>query len=230
MSIQTCDVRLDVNGVTHELTIEPRETIAEVLRERLGLLGTKVSCELQVCGVCTVLLDDSPVSACNVLAVEADRRRLRTVEGLAEGPDELSALQRAFLEQGAVQCGFCTGGMLVAATALLEENPSPSEEEVRAYLNGNLCRCTGYAAVFRAVADASDEPRERHEMRAGVARRELGAGAMAHHARAHAHGAALDAIDAEQRVGERADGGQDPDHQDPDRGRARVALVDQRMP
>jgi carbon-monoxide dehydrogenase small subunit len=157
MSVETFDVRLDVNGVTHDLTIEPRETIAEVLRDRLGLIGTKVSCELQVCGVCTVLLDDRPISACNVLAVEADGRRLRTVEGLADASGELDRVQQAFLEHGAVQCGFCTAGMLMAATALLDEVPLPSEDQVRAHLNGNLCRCTGYAAIFRAIADAAQE-------------------------------------------------------------------------
>jgi carbon-monoxide dehydrogenase small subunit len=155
MSTPTCDVRLDVNGTVHELTIEPRETIADVLRERLALLGTKVSCELQVCGVCTVLLDGRAVSACTMLAVEADGCRLRTVEGLAGEAGELSPLQQAFLEQGAVQCGFCTAGMLTTTTALLTEEPAPSAEQVREYLNGNLCRCTGYAAIFRAVAVAA---------------------------------------------------------------------------
>ncbi|MGH2467365.1 MAG: (2Fe-2S)-binding protein [Candidatus Limnocylindrales bacterium] len=148
------EIELSVNGRRRQVRIEPRETLAEVLRERLSLTGTKVSCDAQVCGACTVLVDDLPVSACTYLAVDADERTVRTVEGLA-GQAGLSALQQAFIDHAAFQCGFCTPGMLMAATALLEENPSPSREEVVRGLEGNLCRCTGYAPIIEAVLDAA---------------------------------------------------------------------------
>ncbi len=148
------DVELLVNGRPHQLRIEPRETLAEVLRERLALTGTKVSCDVQVCGACTVLVDGLAVSACTFLAVDADGLRVRTVEGLAEDGG-LSALQQAFIDHAAFQCGFCTPGMLMAATALLEENPSPSREEVIEALEGNICRCTGYRGIVDAVLAAA---------------------------------------------------------------------------
>jgi carbon-monoxide dehydrogenase small subunit len=149
------DVALVVNGDARRLTIEPRETLAEVLRDRLGLTGAKVSCDAQVCGACTVLVDGLPVSGCTFLAVDAEGRRVRTVEGLAED-GRLNPLQQAFIDEAAFQCGFCTPGMLMAATALLEEHPSPTRADVIHGLEGNLCRCTGYepivAAVLRAAA------------------------------------------------------------------------------
>ncbi len=147
-------VALTVNGRTHGLSIEPRETLAEVLRERLSLTGAKVSCDAQVCGACTVLVDGLPVSACTFLAVDADGRRVRTVEGLAEAGC-LSPLQQSFIDHAAFQCGFCTPGMLMAATALLEEQPHPTREEVVHGLEGNLCRCTGYAPIVEAVLAAA---------------------------------------------------------------------------
>lgn len=155
----TLDVSLVVNGRRHELRIEPRETLAEVLRERLGLTGTKVSCDAQVCGACTVLVDEQAVSACTALAVDADGRNVRTVEGLAHG-GTLSPLQQAFVDHAALQCGFCTPGMLMAATALLQDNPRPTREEVVHGLEGNLCRCTGYEPIVQAVLAAAEATRE----------------------------------------------------------------------
>lgn len=150
----TTDLTLTVNGQRQELRIEPRETIAEVLRDRLALTGAKISCDAQVCGACTVLVDGLAVSGCTFLAVDADRREVRTVEGLAtEG--RLSPLQQAFIDHAGFQCGFCTPGMLMAATALLEENPNPTRDEVVTALEGNLCRCTGYAPIVEAVLAAA---------------------------------------------------------------------------
>jgi carbon-monoxide dehydrogenase small subunit len=148
------DVELTINGVRRDLRIEPRESLADVLRGRLSLTGTKVSCDAQVCGACTVLVDGLAVSACTFLAVDADGRSVRTVEGLARD-GRLSALQQAFIDRAAFQCGFCTPGMLMAATALLEDNASPTREEVVHGLEGNLCRCTGYAPIVDAVLQAA---------------------------------------------------------------------------
>jgi aerobic-type carbon monoxide dehydrogenase small subunit (CoxS/CutS family) len=141
------------------LRIEPRETIAEVLRERLALTGTKVSCDAQVCGACTVLVDGLAVSACTYLAVDADGRAVRTVEGLATEAG-LAPIQQAFIDHAGFQCGFCTPGMLMAATALLEEDPSPTREAVIHGMEGNLCRCTGYAHIIDAIVAAAEPPRE----------------------------------------------------------------------
>ena len=149
-------ITMHVNGVSRTLTIEPRETLGEVLRERLELTGLKISCDEQVCGACTILVDGRPVSACTMLAVDADERLVRTVEGLMDG-DRLSALQQAFIDHGAFQCGYCTPGMLMAATALLEDNPTPSREDVVDGLEGNLCRCTGYAPIIDAVLSAASD-------------------------------------------------------------------------
>ncbi len=147
-------ISLTVNGLAHQLDLEPRVTLADLLRERLGLTGLKVSCDVQVCGACTVLVDGLAVSACTYLAVDADGRAVATVEGLArEG--QLSPLQQAFIDHAAFQCGYCTPGMLMAATALLIENPSPTRAEVVAGLEGNLCRCTGYVPIIEAVLQAA---------------------------------------------------------------------------
>lgn len=143
-----------VNEQMRDLTIEPRETLAEVLRDRLGLRGLKISCDAQVCGACTVLVDGLPVSGCTYLAIDADGRRVRTVEGLAVD-GELSPLQQAFIDKAAFQCGFCTPGMLMAATALLEDQSDPSREDVIHGLDGNLCRCTGYEPIVEAVLVAA---------------------------------------------------------------------------
>ena len=154
-TIQLVDLACTVNGRDVALRIEPRETLADVLRERLGLTGTKVSCDAQVCGACTVLLDGQPVSSCTLLAVEASGRAVRTVEGLARD-GSLTPLQEAFIEHAAFQCGFCTSGMLMAATALLEEQRHLSREDVVLALEGNLCRCTGYVPIVDAVLAAAE--------------------------------------------------------------------------
>lgn len=162
------EVVINVNGQSRVLTIEPRETLADVLRDRLALTGTKVSCDAQVCGACTVLVDDLPVSACTFLAVAADGRRVRTVEGLAQG-DRLSPLQEAFIDNAALQCGFCTPGMLMVSTALLEENPNPNRNEVVEALEGNLCRCTGYVPIVEAVLAAVSRSAPSRAARSGSA-------------------------------------------------------------
>ena len=149
-------IELSVNGERHEIAVKPRNTLVEVLREKIGLTGTKEGCEQGACGVCTVLLDGRPVLSCLTLAIECDGRRVLTVEGLAHG-DQLSPIQQAFLDQGAVQCGYCTAGMLMSATALLERNPKPSLPEIKKALEGNICRCTGYNAIVAAVQQASGQ-------------------------------------------------------------------------
>lgn len=147
-------VTLTLNGEATELLCEPRQTLLEVLRDELDLTGTKEGCATGDCGACSVLLDGRVVCSCLVLGVEAEGRAVITVEGLADG-DRLHPLQTAFLEHAALQCGICTPGFLVAAKALLERNPDPSEHEVRYELAGNLCRCTGYDKIVRAVLAAA---------------------------------------------------------------------------
>jgi aerobic-type carbon monoxide dehydrogenase small subunit (CoxS/CutS family) len=147
-------VTLRVNGIAYELELVPSVTLLYAVRDAVGLTGAKEGCDDSECGACMMLLDGKPVNSCSYLAVQADGREVTTVEGLAEG-SELAPLQRAFLEHGGVQCGFCTPGMLISATALLESTPSPSEEEVRIALSGNLCRCTGYDGIVKAVVEVS---------------------------------------------------------------------------
>ena len=147
---------LTVNDVPYELAVDPGRSLLDALREDVGLTGTKAGCEDSECGACMVLLDGRPVNSCSYLALQAAGRRITTVEGLARDGVP-SPLQRAFLEGGGVQCGFCTPGMLISATALLEANASPSEDEIRAALAGNLCRCTGYQKIIAAVARAARE-------------------------------------------------------------------------
>ena len=149
-------VSLSVNGEWHEVPVRPRLTLVEVIREAIGLTGTKASCESGTCGACTVLLDGRPVLACLTLAIECDGRHVTTVEGLADG-EKLSPIQEAFLDQGAVQCGFCTSGMLMSATALLRDNAQPTRAAINKALEGNLCRCTGYNAIVDAVLQASGQ-------------------------------------------------------------------------
>jgi aerobic-type carbon monoxide dehydrogenase small subunit (CoxS/CutS family) len=139
-----------VNGERHEIAFAPNKTLLEVLREELGLTGTKHGCELGECGVCTVLVDGAPVLSCLALAAQYTERRIETVEGMADG-GMLHPLQQAFAELGAAQCGYCTPGFLLAAQALLAANPRPSREEIKAALAGNLCRCTGYLKIYEAV-------------------------------------------------------------------------------
>jgi carbon-monoxide dehydrogenase small subunit len=148
------DLSMTVNGRPVELTVEPRETLLEVLRERLGLTGTKKSCDVQVCGACSVLVDGLPVSSCTYLAYEARGKQVLSIEGLAQG-EQLHPIQEAFVEHGALQCGFCTPGMVLSVKALLDESPAPSEAEIKHYLRGNLCRCTGYKKIVEAVVDAA---------------------------------------------------------------------------
>jgi len=140
-----------LNGEPTQLEIEPRETLAEVLRARCRLTGVKLSCEAQVCGACTVLVDGLPVSACTYLAYEARDRRVLTIEGLADESGRLHPLQQAFMDNFAFQCGFCTPGMILAAKALLDERPQPTQQEIIAYMDGNLCRCTGYLAIVKSI-------------------------------------------------------------------------------
>lgn len=144
------DIKLEVNGRELTQEVEVRKTLAEFLRLDLGLTGTKVSCELQVCGACTVLVDHLPVSSCTYLAADADGRSVQTIEGLADD-GELHPLQEAFMNEFALQCGYCTPGFIMMAVALLSENPRPTREEVVHYLDGNICRCTGYRPIIDAV-------------------------------------------------------------------------------
>jgi carbon-monoxide dehydrogenase small subunit len=147
---------LTVNGISYPVDVEPHRSLLWTLRHELGLTGSKEGCDDSECGACMVLIDGRPVNSCSYLALQADGREITTVEGLANG-NELNPLQEAFLQVGGVQCGFCTPGMLISATALLRENPSPTEDEVRLALSGNLCRCTGYQKIVGAVLSAADE-------------------------------------------------------------------------
>jgi carbon-monoxide dehydrogenase small subunit len=153
-------VQVTVNGESRSAEVEPRLLLAHFLRETLGLTGTHIGCDTTSCGACTVLLDGVPVKSCTVLAVQADGRAITTVEGL-ETTDGLHPMQQAFHEEHGLQCGFCTPGMMLTAIALLEENPDPSEEEVRWALSGNVCRCTGYQNIVKAVRGAAATIRER---------------------------------------------------------------------
>ena len=147
-------IELNVNGELYEVAIQQHRTLAEVLREELDLIGTKEACNEGDCGSCTVILDGKTVTACLTLAVEADGRQITTIEGIADG-SKLSPLQQKFIDHGAIQCGFCTPGMVMSATALLEENPNPTEYEVRMGIAGNICRCTGYTKIVEAILDTS---------------------------------------------------------------------------
>jgi carbon-monoxide dehydrogenase small subunit len=151
-------VSFSVNGCREQIDVEPRRTLADALRDDLGLTGTHLGCEQGVCGACTVLLDGEPVRSCLMLAVQADGSSLTTVEGLAG--DDLHPLQQAFADCHGLQCGFCTPGFLISALHLLTENPDPSREEIRAGLSGNICRCTGYAGIVDAVRQAATVLRE----------------------------------------------------------------------
>ena len=149
-------ITVTVNGVAERRTVPSNMTLLQLLREELALTGTKNGCEAGECGACTVLVDGEPVNSCMMLAVEADGREVVTVEGLASG-DKLSPLQEAFVEHNAIQCGFCTPGMLIAAHALLRRNPDPTEEEIKQALVGNLCRCTGYVRIIDAIQSAAEQ-------------------------------------------------------------------------
>ncbi len=148
------EITVTVNGTRLSRTVPARMTLAQLLRDELNLTGTKVSCDMQVCGACSVLVDDAPVSSCTYLAADADGREVQTVEGLA-GPGGMSDLQRAFMDNFALQCGFCTPGFLMMATVLLRENPHPSRDEIAEFLAGNICRCTGYQPIIDAIAQVA---------------------------------------------------------------------------
>ena len=151
------DATLIVNGRAYPVAIEPGRNLLSVLRSAVGLTGATEGCDDSECGACMVLLDGQPVNSCSYLALQADGREIVTIEGLAGKDGQLHPLQQAFLDQGGVQCGFCTPGMLISAKALLDRNPSPDEEEIRLALSGNLCRCTGYSGIVRAVQAASGQ-------------------------------------------------------------------------
>jgi len=150
------DIRLTVNGTAHEAEVESRLLLVHFIRENLRLTGTHIGCDTSHCGVCTVLLDGEPVKSCTVLAVQADGRSVSTVEGL-EQAGKLHPVQEGFTEKHALQCGYCTPGMLMTCSALLERNRNPSEQEIREAISGNLCRCTGYLNIVRAVQHAAEK-------------------------------------------------------------------------
>jgi carbon-monoxide dehydrogenase small subunit len=152
--MSTVPMRLTVNGETREVEVETRLLLVHLLRDTLGLTGTHVGCDTTNCGACTVHLDGEAVKSCTVLAVQADGAEVRTIEGMADG-DKLHPLQEAFWNDHGLQCGYCTPGMIMAAADLLQRNPDPSEEDVRHGLEGNLCRCTGYHNIVKAVLDAA---------------------------------------------------------------------------
>ena len=157
--VQTVAVSFTLNGRLQEIDVEPHELLLDVVRERLGLTGAKRSCDVEVCGACTLLVDGRPVSACTTLAFEVRGRSVLTIEGLADD-GKLHPLQKAFIEHGGFQCGFCTPGMLLASKALLDENPNPSEAELKHFMHGNLCRCTGYKKIIESIMAAAKEMRD----------------------------------------------------------------------
>lgn len=148
-------IELKVNGELYEIAVEPQRTLLEALREDLGFTGTKEACGTGECGACTVLMDGKPVLSCLTLAIESQGKEITTIEGLARG-DKLHPLQKAFIQYGAIQCGFCTSGMILNAKSILDENPKPSREEILKGLEGNLCRCTGYNKILEAILAVSE--------------------------------------------------------------------------
>jgi len=151
-------IRMKVNGEEIEGLVEPRRTLLDFVREDLNLTGTKKGCDMGNCGACTLLVDGSPINSCLMLAVEAEGLEIVTIEGLADGA-KLHPIQCAFIQYGAVQCGYCTSGMILSAKALLDENPRPTERDVRVAISGNLCRCTGYKKIVEAILSLSQEKR-----------------------------------------------------------------------
>jgi carbon-monoxide dehydrogenase small subunit len=146
-------ITVTVNGTVYELQVKPWATLLDMIRDDLGLTGTKEGCGLGECGACTVIMDGRTVNACLVLAPEADGKEIITIEGLSRG-DQFHPVQEAFMEQGGIQCGFCTPGMILSAKALLDENPNPADEEIRRDMAGNFCRCTGYTKIFESIKAA----------------------------------------------------------------------------
>jgi aerobic carbon-monoxide dehydrogenase small subunit len=157
--MKTITIHATVNGRAHALAVPPNQTLLDLLRDTLGLTGTKRGCEIGECGACTVLLDGIAVNSCLVLAPQIDGRQITTVEGLADG-ERLSPLQEAFLDHEAVHCGFCTPGTLMSAKDLLDHNPSPTEHDIREAISGNLCRCTGYVQIVEAIDEAAQKVRK----------------------------------------------------------------------
>jgi carbon-monoxide dehydrogenase small subunit len=147
-------INLRINGEPYEISVRPNMTLLDFLREKVGFTGTKKGCDTGQCGACTVLLDGKPINSCLVLAVDANGRELLTIEGLAKN-GQLHPLQEAFIQEGAIQCGYCTSGMLLSAKALLDENPAPKEEDVKKGIAGNLCRCTGYVRIVKAILNVA---------------------------------------------------------------------------
>jgi carbon-monoxide dehydrogenase small subunit len=153
-AVQTIPVSFILNGRPQEIEVEPHELLLDVVRERLGLTGTKRSCDVEVCGACTLLVDGRPISACTTLALEVRGRSVLTIEGLA-ADGKLHPLQQAFIDHGGFQCGFCTPGMILSAKVLLDENPDPTEEELKHFMHGNICRCTGYKKIIESIMAAA---------------------------------------------------------------------------
>lgn len=153
-------IEVTINGERHELALEPFRSLLDVLRNDVGLTGTKKGCDVGDCGACTVLLDGKPVNSCLVLGVEVGGCTIVTIEGLQRGPEHLHPLQDAFMRHGAAQCGFCTPGFIMMASALLDENPAPTEDEIRFGIAGNICRCTGYTKIVTAIQAAAKEMAE----------------------------------------------------------------------
>ncbi|GAB4112056.1 MAG: glyceraldehyde dehydrogenase subunit gamma [Candidatus Caldatribacteriota bacterium] len=150
------EIEFILNGKKRKLEVRPNDLLLNIIREDLYLTGTKYGCGIGECGVCTVLLNGEPVLSCLTLAITVDGKEITTIEGLAQG-DELHPLQKAFLRNGAIQCGFCTPGMILTATALLRENPDATEDEIRDYMRGNLCRCTGYVQIIKAIKECTSK-------------------------------------------------------------------------
>jgi carbon-monoxide dehydrogenase small subunit len=148
-------IQLTINDKEFEIAVDPNQTLGDVLRYQLGLTGTKKGCEMGDCGSCTVIMDGKPVNSCLVLAVQANRRKITTVEGL-ENENGLHPVQKAMMEKGAIQCGFCSSGMILSAKSLLDKNPKPTEGEIRSAISGNLCRCTGYQKIVEAVKSVNE--------------------------------------------------------------------------
>ena len=154
----TYPISLTINGSNYEKDVDPRTLLVHFIREECGLTGTHIGCDTSNCGACTVLLEGAAVKSCTVLAVQANNQAVETVESLANADGSFSAVQEGFRQEHGLQCGYCTPGMLMATTALLQENPKPTEEEIRSNLEGNLCRCTGYEMIVRSVQWASNNP------------------------------------------------------------------------
>jgi carbon-monoxide dehydrogenase small subunit len=163
------NVSIFVNGVEHRAAVEPRLLLVHFLRENVGLTGTHVGCETSLCGACTIMLDGRAVKSCTVLTVQADGRKITTIEGLAQ-PDKLHEIQEGFWEEHGLQCGFCTPGMILCSHDLLARKPNPTDAEIRESINGNICRCTGYQHIVNAVRSASRKMSKRVPARAAVAR------------------------------------------------------------